>query len=69
MNPLIDAAREAAQGGWLMAGMTVYFFVFFLIYAVWAWWPSNKQHMDDMASAPLDDSDARRPHLPAGGSR
>ncbi|MCB9780469.1 MAG: cbb3-type cytochrome c oxidase subunit 3 [Alphaproteobacteria bacterium] len=35
--------------------MTVAFFGFFAAYAIWAWWPSNRAHMEAMAKAPLDD--------------
>lgn len=69
-HPVIEAARQAAQGGWLMGGMTVYFFLFFIGYAAWAWWPSNKRHMDEMARLPLDDDDEGQSWLlRTGGSR
>lgn len=67
MNPVIEAARQAAEGGELLAAMTAVFVLFFLGYAAWAWWPSNKAHMDEMARAPLDDDEARR--ASRGGSR
>jgi len=55
VNPLIQAAQEAATQGWLLGFMTIFFMVFFVGYSLWAWWPSNKGHMEDMAQLPLDD--------------
>ncbi len=69
MNPVIEAARNAAEGGGLLAVMTVVFFLFFLGYAAWAWWPSNKRHMDEMARAPLDDDEGKGWRFTRGGSR
>lgn len=69
-DPIIQAARQAAEGGLLMGGMTVFFFLFFAAYATWAWWPANKPYMDEMARVPLDDDhDGRSWLLRSGGSR
>lgn len=54
-DPVIQAAQQAANDGLLLGIMTVFFFGFFAAYAVWAWWPGNREHMEKMASAPLDD--------------
>ncbi|MCK6501959.1 cbb3-type cytochrome c oxidase subunit 3 [Myxococcota bacterium] len=71
MNPLIEAARQAATDGWLMGVMTVFFFLFFIGYAIWAWLPSNRRHMDEMAQLPLDDEtpDGKSYVLRSGGPR
>ncbi len=63
MNPLFEAARGAVTDGWLMGLMTVFFFLTFAAYAVWAWLPGNRPHMDRMAKAALDDE---APSLPPG---
>lgn len=71
MNPLIEAARQAVTDGWIMGAMTVFFLLFFIAYAIWAWWPSNRRHMDEMARAPLDDErpDGKPYVLRSGGPR
>ena len=70
-NALIEAARQAATDGWLLGVMTVFFFTFFIGYALWAWWPSNARHMDEMSRLPLDDDmpDGKTYVLRNGGPR
>jgi cbb3-type cytochrome oxidase subunit 3 len=61
MNPLFEAAKAGLTQGWLMALMTVIFFVFFSGWVLWAWWPSNRKNLEAAARIPLDDG------LPQGG--
>lgn len=56
MNPVFDAARSAVTDGQLMGVMTIFFFLFFVGYAIWLWLPRNRSHMDRMAQVPLEDS-------------
>lgn len=55
MNPIFRAAADATTMGWLLADMTV---VFFLFFAGWAWYayrPGNRDLMEAAARMPLDD--------------
>lgn len=59
-NPLIAEAgtvlANSAAEGVLMGVMTVLFLAFFVGWAIWAWLPSNREHMDAAARMPLDDA-------------
>ncbi|MEL6344820.1 MAG: cbb3-type cytochrome c oxidase subunit 3 [Myxococcota bacterium] len=55
MNPIFHAASEATTMGWLMATMTVVFFLFFLGWAWYAYRPGNQELMNMAARMPLDD--------------
>jgi cbb3-type cytochrome oxidase subunit 3 len=55
MNPLFHAAAQSAQFGWVMGVMTVVFIAVFLAWTWYAWAPSNRQLMRDMAAMPLND--------------
>lgn len=55
MNEVTRTAAAAHQLAWLGTAMTVTFFVMFVGWVVWAWWPSNRARFDAMARIPLDD--------------
>ena len=41
MDPIIEMARQSLTQGWLMGGMTLFFFASFLGWTLWAWWPKT----------------------------
>lgn len=55
MNPVFKAASEAAELGWLMGGMTVFFLLFFTGWALWAYAPSNREHLESCGRLPLEE--------------
>ena len=55
MNPILQAAAERVNLGWLMGLMTVFFLAWFIGWTVWAFHPKNKQRMEDAARMPLSD--------------
>lgn len=61
MNPVLRAAAESAQFGWLLGIMTVMFFVVFIGWAVWAWHPANRTRMRQLAAMPLEDDREGQP--------
>lgn len=54
-NPLVHAARELVQGGTLMGVMTVFFLLFFVAWALWAYHPNRKHELDEAARMPFSD--------------
>ncbi len=68
MNPVIEAAREGVTQGWIMGGMTIFFFGTFIGWTLWAWWPGNKASLEAAARMPLDDSPSdHNPRSSVGG--
>jgi cbb3-type cytochrome oxidase subunit 3 len=61
MNPVLKAAAESAQLGWVMGVMTVLFLIVFLGWTIWAWHPANRSRMKQLAAMPLDDEPEIRP--------
>ncbi len=59
MNPIRDAAADAATYGWLLGLMTALFTVGFGGWVVWACLPGNRSRFDDAARLPFDDGDPR----------
>ena len=55
MNPLLNEAARSVELGWLLGVMTIFFLVFFLAWVWYAYAPSNKELMDEMAQMPLSD--------------
>ena len=55
MNPIYHAASESTTMGWLLADMTVVFFIFVAGWAFYAYRPANRELMDMAARMPLDD--------------
>ncbi len=55
MNQVFQAAAESASGGLLMGVLTGVFLVFFAGWAVWAFWPGNKEQMERHARMPLEE--------------
>jgi len=55
MNPVLRQAAEAVTLGWVLAYLTVAFFVFFLAWVWYAYKPGNKTRFDEMARLPFDD--------------
>jgi cbb3-type cytochrome oxidase subunit 3 len=68
MNSVLQEISATASGGWLMGIMTAVFAMFFVGWAIWAWWPGNKEAMRTMARLPLDDDpDEDHPGSPVVG--
>ncbi len=55
MNEVTRTAAASHTLQYLGTTMTVAFFLFFVGWVVWAYWPSNRAHLDLMARIPLDD--------------
>ena len=55
MNQLLQAAAEGVSLGWLMGLLTVFFFAWFIGWTVWAFYPKNKQRLEEAARLPLSD--------------
>lgn len=55
MSVLFRQALETATLGWVSGLMTIFFLALFLGWAIWAFLPSNRDAMDEMARMPLDD--------------
>jgi cbb3-type cytochrome oxidase subunit 3 len=58
MDPIIEMARQSLTQGWLMGGMTLFFFASFLGWTLWAWWPGNRDTLEAAARMPLDEASA-----------
>lgn len=59
MSPMLHQLTDGASGGLLMAGMTVFFVLFFVAFALWAWSPGNRRFMEQAARIPLDDGEGQ----------
>lgn len=57
MNPVLELAAESVSLGWLMGGMTVFFFVSFLGWIWWAYTPRHKKMLERAAMLPFMDGD------------
>lgn len=55
MNPLLQEAAGAVQGGWIMGVMTAVFLAAFLGWVWYAYTPRHKELMDEMAQMPFSD--------------
>lgn len=55
MNPVLAAAAESAQLGWLLAVMTVVFFAGFLFWIWWVWSARNKKRWEADSRLPFND--------------
>ncbi len=58
MNPVREAAAQAAGLGWVMGVSMLLFLVCFLGWAVWVYLPVNRARLEAAARLPLDDGDA-----------
>ena len=58
MNPLINEAAGAVQGGWLLGLTTVLFLVTFLYWLWYAYAPSHKERMEQAGRMPFEDDQA-----------
>jgi cbb3-type cytochrome oxidase subunit 3 len=58
MNPLIREAANSVQMGWLLALLTVLFFLSFVYWIWWAYTPSNRQAHEEAAELPFMDGDS-----------
>ena len=58
MNPVRQAAAEAAGLGWVMGVSMLIFVVGFTGWVVWAWLPANRARLEAAARLPFDDGDA-----------
>lgn len=56
LNPVIRAAAENTQMGWLLAVTTVFFMVAFLGWIWVAYNPANRERWEQAGRMPLDDS-------------
>ncbi len=59
MSTLFKQAGYSMNGGVLMGIMTLAFLIFFVGWALWAYWPSRKEAMREAAMLPFDDGDDR----------
>jgi cbb3-type cytochrome oxidase subunit 3 len=59
VNPVRDAAVEAAGLGWLPGIVTALFLVGFGGWAVWAYLPRNRARFEAAARLPFNDGDDR----------
>ena len=55
MNPVVRAAAESVELGWLLGAMTIVFLVAFLGWTWWAYAPSRKALMEEYARIPFDE--------------
>lgn len=55
MNPIYTAAAESIPDGWIMGATTLLFIITFIGWALWAWLPQNRAHIDAAARLPLED--------------
>ena len=56
MNPIKDAVA-GSELAWTSGVMTAAFLLFFVGWAVWAWWPGNRASLDAAARLPFDDGE------------
>lgn len=59
MSTLLHQMTEGANGGLLMGGLTAFFTLFFVGFALWAWSPGNRKLMELSARIPFDDGDGQ----------
>jgi cbb3-type cytochrome oxidase subunit 3 len=57
MNPVREAATQAATLGWLLGLTTASFIAVFVGWTLWAWLPSNRHRMDAAARIPFEGDD------------
>lgn len=55
MNPVVQAAAESVQLGWLLGVMTVVFFAVFLAWTWWAYAPSRREKMERYGRIPFEE--------------
>lgn len=55
MNPVLHEIAGTTTGGWIAGLMTAIFLFFFTAWALWAWWPSNRDRLQALGRMPLDD--------------
>ena len=55
MNPVLTEIASTTSAGWVAGVMTALFLMFFVGWAVWAWWPANQGRMSAMSRLPLED--------------
>lgn len=55
MNPIIRAAVDSIQLGWVLGIMTVVFVAAFVFWTWYAYAPSHRRRMDEAAQLPLHD--------------
>lgn len=53
----LAADAQAAAQAWMGTGLTLSFLLFFLGWALWAYWPSNRALMEAHGRIPFDDGD------------
>ncbi len=57
MSALFRQAGNTINGGVLMGIMTLAFLIFFIGWALWAYWPSHKEAMREASMMPFDDGE------------
>jgi len=57
VNPLLREAAGSVQLGWLLAFLTVLFFLSFLYWTWWAYTPHNREAHEEAAQMPFMDGD------------
>lgn len=55
MTDILTTVGAGSELGWIAGIMTAVFLLFFIGWALWAWWPSNRALMESAARMPLDD--------------
>jgi cbb3-type cytochrome oxidase subunit 3 len=55
MNPIINAASDSAELGWLMGITTAVFLAAFLFWVWWAWTAKNRARWEADSRLPLND--------------
>lgn len=55
MNPLFAEAAGTVQGTWVMGLMTLVFLVFFVGWVLWAYNPSRKAYLEEVAKMPFNE--------------
>jgi cbb3-type cytochrome oxidase subunit 3 len=55
VNPLFAEAAGTVQGTWVMGLMTAVFLVFFVGWVLWAYNPSRKAYLEEVAKMPFNE--------------
>lgn len=42
---------------WIMGMTTIFFLTIFVSWTLWAWWPSNKERLEQDALLPFEDGE------------
>lgn len=59
MNPVVEAAVQQVELGWLLGIMTVFFLATFLGWVWWAYTPRHREMMEEASRLPFMDGGER----------